>query len=101
MRVKVGSEPLGLTECRRLLGPQCPLSDNELRRVRDELYQLARILVRSYVGCRTTSFQSLPKDDRIDVEERAAILEFDGKLPRAGAETLAMRETLASRSRIN
>jgi hypothetical protein len=94
-------KPLSVTECRRLIGPQCPLSDEELRRVREELYQLATILVQSYIGCRSAAVGSLPKDYRIDVEERAAILEFDGKLPRACADALALRETLASRSRIN
>jgi len=36
----------------------------------------------------------LPPDWRAVFEERAAIMEFDGNLPRARAEELALRDTL-------
>ena len=38
---------------------------------------------------------SLPMEWRIEYEERAAILEYDGGLPREEAEVLALREIFA------
>ena len=36
----------------------------------------------------------LPADLRVEFEERAAIMEFDGRLPRERAEALALAEAL-------
>ena len=39
----------------------------------------------------------LPSDLRIEFEERAAIMEYDGGLPREGAEALALAEVVRHR----
>lgn len=44
---------LSLEQCRRLLGPGCELSDEELERLRDELYALADIAVAGFVDARS------------------------------------------------
>ena len=41
----------------------------------------------------------LPGDWRIEWEERAAIMEYDGKLPREQAEALALAEVIAAMRR--
>ena len=38
--------------------------------------------------------ESLPADDRADFEERAAIMENDGRLSRSAAETAALVSTI-------
>lgn len=47
------------------------------------------------VGGVISSPGDLPMDWRIEFEERAAILEYDGGLPREKAEVLALREIFA------
>ena len=42
---------------------------------------------------------TLTADEQEEFEERAAILEYDGRLPRARAEAEAMRIILAKRER--
>ena len=48
---------------------------------------------------RITSPHSLPMEWRVEYEERAAILEYDGELPRWRAEAQAMQEILARMGR--
>ena len=79
--------------CRRLLGHVGGgLSDTEVVGLRDQLYALARSAVAAFteeamvLGC-------LPPDVREEVEERAAILQFDAHLPRG----LATRAAVATR----
>jgi len=47
-----------------------------------------------------TNIDDLPMDWRIEYEERAAILEYDGGLSREDAETQALREIVERIDRI-
>lgn len=68
------------------------LSDTEVERLRDQMYELAHVTVNSYprrtAGCSTVLGEVAP-DDQAAIEERAAILEFEGNLHRDDAERLA------------
>lgn len=86
------SERIGLDECRRLLGEGCRLSDEQLLKVRDQLYEVARVVAAAFVDDAAYSGGAVRPPDAADLEEideRAAIMEFDGKLPRQAAERLA------------
>jgi hypothetical protein len=86
-------EILSLPACRRLLGPVGDsLSDVEVVRLRDQLYALARFAVADFME-EATVLASLPPTVREEVEERAAILQFDAHLPRG----LATRAAVAAR----
>jgi len=94
---------LSLSRCRRLLGPGCQLSDVEVEQLRDELVGLARVIVGTLspsghrygdVGPGNQDGLILdvahwPVEDRESLEERAAILEFDGGASRKSAERTA------------
>ena len=70
---------LSLTECRRLLGPNSPESDERLTEIRDQLHDLARVIVEA-------------SNERFDYEaqERAAIHEFEGHADRRTADRMAL-----------
>lgn|GEM_PF-6859898 len=113
-------EKLSLARSREILGNDCPKSDAELERLRDGYYAFARVLVEAFLNQRrentplhalnhagsvlegegwetpTASFSELaallPEDRRYDLEERAAIHEFDGGLDRSAAELAAFSE---------
>ena len=92
-------ELLPLPACRRLLGPVGEgLSDAEVIRLRDQLHLLAQSAVAAFAqeAClepEATVLGALPPDVREEVEERAAILQFDAHLPRG----LATRAAVAAR----
>ena len=90
---------LTVEACRRLVGPSLrELSDADIRRLRDDLTDIARLAVTSFVGARRpaeSAVLGLAEDDRIEVEERAAVLEFDANMSRDDAT----RRALASRPR--
>jgi hypothetical protein len=44
-----GLEMLDLDQCRQVLGPVCQLSDEELERLRDQLYALADITITAFL----------------------------------------------------
>ena len=88
MRERRGRLPLD--ECRHIVGPGCGLADADLLEVRDQLYALARVMCRVDLPQVGVGSPPLSADERTDVDERAAILEFDGKLPRETAERLAI-----------
>lgn len=71
---------MSLEACRRLLEPSCGLSDAEVLDLRDQLYNFATIVV------------TLVPDAgaNVTVDERAAIMEFDGGLPTKAAKAGAM-----------
>jgi hypothetical protein len=83
---------LSLERCRKVLGSDKKLSDEDLATLRDQLYcfaalalevrdsQKKSVLERSDVVC----------IDRDALEERAAIIEFEGKLSRDEAERNAI-----------
>lgn len=94
-----GGELLSLPACRRLLGPVGhSLSDPEVVRLRDQLYALAQCAVAAFEKDtsnepETTVLACLTPDAREEVEERAAIIQFDAHLPRG----LATRAAVAAR----
>lgn len=85
-----GSEPperLSLDECRKLVGPPCRLSDAELLQLRDQLYKFADVVV-----------SLLPEPAaRESLEERAAIMEFDGGISGDAASIGAMIRNIKGR----
>lgn len=94
---------LSIARARQLVGPDSPLTDEQLARLCDELYPLARAAVSCYLkesaGPRpstvvqtfTAVLESLPELEREELEERAAIMEYDGGMDRGEAERAAMR----------
>jgi hypothetical protein len=91
------SERLSLEACREILGDAASsLPDMDLERLRDQMYALASAAIHAFKNVGHDSFGSvateLATSERVDVEERAAILEFDGKLSRNAAERLALAE---------
>lgn len=91
---------LPLSKQRALLGSTARLSDDELKRLSGSLYELARcalVAMGSPSAPRSTRRQLqlvelAPPDRREELEERAAIREFDGGLPRPEAELAALRD---------
>jgi hypothetical protein len=86
---------ISLTMARQLLGSSCDLSDVQIEQLRSGMYAIAESVVdafaRDYAGDRAqTALAKVPCSDRDSVEERAAILEFDAKLPRDTATRLAL-----------
>jgi hypothetical protein len=97
-----GLGPLSLPACRRLLGHAAePLSDDELTRLRDQLYAVGRCAVAVFVASASdtdevTALDCLPAEAREEVEERAAIVQFDAKLPRGLASRAAVSAYLTA-----
>jgi hypothetical protein len=89
-------EFLSLPACRRLLGKAGDgVPDDNLERLRDQLYGVARCAVQVFERSTTdngeeTALNCLPADAREDVEERAAIIQFDAKVPRGLASRAAV-----------
>ncbi|MBM3778298.1 MAG: hypothetical protein FJW23_08680 [Acidimicrobiia bacterium] len=87
--------PLTLQQCREFVAPDCPLDDQALLALRDDFYAFSRVIFASLREC-TISFEvasaALDADQRAAIEERAAILEFDGRLSRQEAERCALAE---------
>lgn len=84
------------------LNERCPLSDSEVERLRDQLYQLARAVVhvtQMQLSEPDRLIAQLSDDERAGVEERAAILEFDGGLDRRQANRLAVTTYFRPRKR--
>lgn len=70
--------------------------------LRDHLYAWAGIAIGVYRNSDSRvipGIADLPESDRLAVEERAAIQEFDGNLTRAQAEKLALHSYLQSQLR--
>lgn len=80
---------LSVSRCRELLGPEVgPISDAELAELRNQLTDFAGVLI------------GITEQDRVqpasrlselleDLDERAAIMEFDGGAKRSVAERMA------------
>ena len=64
-------ERLSLARCRKLLDPECPLSDDQLLQLRNQLYNVAEVVV---------SVASITHS-RDAIEKGAPITEFDDRLP--------------------
>ena len=65
------------------------------------MYDLANVVIAAYKAAPGTkpALAEVPESDRPDVEERAAILEFEANLTRKQAEPLALTAYLQSKSR--
>ena len=99
---------LSLARCRKLLpGGYKNVSDEELLELLDELYALSEVIVakaEDELSANRGRFQAatekLPPNERDEVDERAAIMEFDGGLRRDEAERAAIgRELKKKRKR--
>jgi hypothetical protein len=94
--------PLSVPACRRLLGAAGEgLSDAEVARIRDRFYAVAHCAVEAYIqdGSHETEpmvLAALPADVREDVEERAAVLQYDARLSRGLATRVAVASRLGS-----
>lgn len=92
---------LSLAQCRKLLDGGCGLSDEQVLKLRNELDELAQVILDLYPkvcsneprGCRKVISLSVI-GEREYLIERAAIREFDGGMPRKEAERAAVRDTL-------
>ena len=95
---------ISLHRCRQILGSKVSDSDDEIEQVREALYTLAHIAVDVYtkhpqnipVPDSEAALGQLPPDARDDIEERAAIREYDGSLDRDSAERHAFADYLPS-----
>jgi hypothetical protein len=97
---------LSTARCREVLGDECLLSDADLARLRDDLSAMARFAVAALTSrepvirrarrliASEPGFEDVlnevSEDVRMDAIERAAIIEFDGGLPRPQAERTAL-----------
>jgi len=94
---------LSLRRCREILGSTVELSDDDLVTMRDQMYDLASVAVE--IAAQKTGDTSttepkdwraaqeyLTKDEQCAVEERAAIIEFDGRCDRDVAERDAVAQ---------
>ncbi len=70
------------------------MSDSELERLRDEMYAIARVLCGTYRSLLVQPFDvaidAIDPGEREAVTERAAILEFEARMPRKHAEHLVL-----------
>ena len=83
---------LTVEKCRKILGPDCKLSDSEIEARRDQLYGLADVSIdvyKSLPASRGSRTQRMRKAKSEAWKERAAIMEFEAGLPRSEAETKA------------
>ena len=83
---------LSLERCRKVLGSDTKLSDEDLATLRDQLYCFAALAleVRDTQKKSVLERPDLDSLDRDALEERAAIIEFDGKMSRDEAERNAL-----------
>jgi len=87
-----GFNRLTLKQCRRLLAAAgAAISDQDIERLRDELYDLAEVTLEGFRNGEEYRDETF--------EERAAIIEADGGLDRAEAERLARGERMFKRER--
>jgi hypothetical protein len=108
---------ISVARFRQLLHKDCDLSDEEIQTLRD-LNLLSREIVKQYlqerrntagenstesishkpsVGNFQAALQLVPEEERTILEERAAVMEFDGELSRDMAERSAIESMLSER----
>lgn len=94
---------LRIPECRGLLAAdtESSLTDEQIVRLRDQFYELASVALAAYrtQSAPSTSITGLADSDRMDLEERAAIIQFEGNFTREQSERLALDAQLQSKSR--
>jgi len=86
--------------CRRLLGPAAHgVPDSQLEELLDGFTELAQFVVDTFVDGEParTPGRGIAEDDVVQVQERAAILEFDAGLPREVATRKALAQFKKSR----
>jgi hypothetical protein len=100
---------LSIEKCKKLIPADPKLDNQQLEALRHAFYEIAHVIVgrfehkRSLSHCGTVepkqehaSFEeivsALPKEEREIVEERAAIMQFDGGCDREIAERYALRD---------
>lgn len=101
---------LSLQKCRSLLGTDCNLTDAQLEQLRQELYALSEVAIGAFCvqrpgpksnGSKPQSvspmLSQVPENERAQVEERAAILEYEAGLKKAEAERQAFGEWVQSK----
>jgi hypothetical protein len=92
---------LSIERCIELLGTDAPADRAAIEQVRAALYELAKVTKSVFLengniptAVEPSPFESafslLAEDDRAEIEERAAIFEFDGHLTRDQAERFAL-----------
>ena len=98
---------LSVEQCRKILGCGGLLSDKELEILRDQMYGLADVILdclksRSIAENTSGNFRRaltlIPEDVHPLLEERAAIVEFDGQTIRDDAERFTVLEYLRSQA---
>lgn len=96
---------LPIETCRALLGVAAThLADSDIAALRDQLCQVAGVAIALYASgakvgkLRGRDLRAKLSDfsaaERVQIEERAAVLEFDAKIPRDLATRRAIRERL-------
>ncbi len=85
---------LTVEQCRMILGPDAPESPDEIEKLRDQLYVLAKVWIEQgavqAVNRADHILCEMGNDERYEIEERAAVLEFDGGMDKADAEKAAI-----------
>jgi hypothetical protein len=77
---------LTVRRCRELLGPNCTKTDLEIELLRDQLMVVADIALDAALDKKLDN-----EEERVQISERATIMEFDGQMERAEAEGLALK----------
>lgn len=88
---------VSIERCRQLLGASADaMQASEIEALRASLSDLAQAVYTLY-GQKLSDtkvekglLDSLPRDERVEIEERAAVLEFDGNMNRDHATRLAV-----------
>lgn len=101
---------LSLQKCRSLLGTDCKLTDSQIEQLRQEIYAFSDVAVEAFCAQRRANtangskpndagscLAAIPQEERQAVEERAAILEFEGHLKKPEAERQAFGEWAQSK----
>jgi hypothetical protein len=96
---------ISFERCRKILGPENPVSDENLAALREQLYSFAELALdirdrkQNSLSLCKSAFEQMADthDDRDVLRERAAIIEFDGNVHGMKRS----EERLTSRSRVN
>jgi len=90
------ADRLGIRACRQLLGAAAAgMSDGAIEQLRDQLYVVAELVIACGPQRRYAS-TALTNDHKDELDERAAIMEFDGNMNRTTAERAATHLVLAN-----
>jgi hypothetical protein len=79
---------LTVRRCRELFGPKCTKTDLEIEVLRDQLMVVADVALDAALD---KKLNVVNEEERVQISERATIMEFDGQMERAEAEDLALK----------